>query len=231
MHTNARAFQPVEVERGGVVGKRFAAARPGCLITLVNSRQRAQKDRRVGYRPAHRAGSVLAVRNRNDSGATNQTQRRFDPDQRIRVGRADHRAVGFGADPDGREIGGDGGARAGARAAGIAVQHVWVSGLAAAAAPTAAGMTRTKIGPLAQVGFADDDRPRVAQLFGHGRVLQRHRSGQRQRSRRSHHSIVRIDIVFDKDRNPMQRSAHTPGLSLVVKASGNGGSIRICFEH
>ena len=85
MHTNARAFQPVEVERPGVIGERFTAARAGCFIARVNSRQRSQQNRRVGYRPAHRAGSVLAVRNRNDSGATDQTERRFDPHQRICV--------------------------------------------------------------------------------------------------------------------------------------------------
>src|SRR6266540_2252384 len=65
--------------------------------------------------------------------------------------------VGLGADRDGGEVRRGCGARAGARAAGVAVDGVRVVALSAAARPAARGREAAKVGPLAQGGLPQDD--------------------------------------------------------------------------
>ena len=54
-------------------------------------------------------------------------------------------------------------AGAGARSAGIAIEHVGVLRLPAARAPAGRRPRRAEVGPLAQVGLAEDDRAGLAQ--------------------------------------------------------------------
>ena len=87
-HTDPRAAQTVRIEELRVVFLCLCRLRD--RVALVGSGQRAEENRRVSHAAAHRAGRVLAVRDRNDSGAADQAERRFDSDQPRRGCRADH---------------------------------------------------------------------------------------------------------------------------------------------
>src|SRR5213075_1618289 len=102
--------------------------------------------------------------------------------------------------------------------------------LSAAAAPTAGRMTGTKVGPLAQVRFADDNCARIAQLLCDKRVLQRYRSAERQRTGRRRHPIVRIDVVLDEHGNAVQGSAQPSGFALAIKSVSDGQRVWVQFD-
>ena len=102
--------------------------------------------------------------------------------------------------------------------------------LAAAPAPAAGGMTRAEVGPLAQVGLAEDDRAGRAQSRHHERVLRRHRSLERQRPGGGHHAIAGVDVVLDDDRDTVQRTARTARPSFVVQRVGDGQRVRVDLD-
>src|SRR6185369_11855020 len=113
----------------------------------------------------HWSRCVLAVRDRDDARTAYEPDCRLDAHEGVCRRRTNHRAVGFGAYSRGAEIGGDGNARARTRAARIAIQHVRIPGLSTTTAPAARRFTGTKVGPLAEIGFAEDDYARVAKFF------------------------------------------------------------------
>ena len=80
------------------------------------------------------------------------------------------RAVGLGADRGGAQAGRGRGARAGARAARVAVERIRVAALPAAPAPAARRVRRAEVGPLAHVRLAEQDRARRRAAAGDGRV-------------------------------------------------------------
>src|SRR5262245_38392601 len=102
------------------------------------------------------------MRDRNDAGPADQAERWFDAGQRRRARRADDRPIGFGADTNRREVGGNGGACAGTRSARIAIERVRISDQPTTAAPTARRVRRSEIRPLAHVGLAEEYRACLA---------------------------------------------------------------------
>src|SRR5207247_1354966 len=106
---------------------------------VVATGERTQQCRGIGDSARHRSGGILTVRNRNDAGAVDETERRFHADERAGARRADDRAVGLGADADRREARGDRRTGPGARAARIAIQRVRIRTLPAPRAPAAGG--------------------------------------------------------------------------------------------
>ncbi len=101
---------------------------------------------------------------RDDPGSADETYGRLDADHAVGRGGANHRAVGLGADR--------GGAQAGRRPRppepelephGLRVEIVGVVRLPADPAPAAGGALGAEVGPLAQIGLAENDRPSLAQ--------------------------------------------------------------------
>src|SRR6266404_3490283 len=220
MNADARAFQAIGVEKLRVISKRFAGARPGRVVAGVYARERAEQNCYVGDGAAHRPGRVLAVRDGNDAGAADQSHRWFNTHERVRIRRTNYRAIGFGADADGREIRRHRSTGPGARAAWIAIKHVRIFRLPAPPAPAAGRMAGTKVGPLAQISFAEDYGARLAQLLSDGRILKRTRSAQRQRAGGCRHAIVRVYVVLDQNWNSMQGTPSRPSsLALFINFS------------
>ena len=118
----------------------------------------------------------------------------------------------------------------GARAAGIAVERVRVAALAAARAPAAGGLHPAPVGPLAHVGLGQQHRAGGAQLLRHERVLRRDRALERQRAGGRRHPIVRVEVVLQRDRDAVQRSAHLAGLALRVELVGDGQRVGVGLD-
>ncbi len=70
-------------------------------------------------------------------------------------------------------------------------------------------MGAANVGPLAEVGFAEDYCARFAQLGGHKRVFLRSRAEQGKRSGSGVHAVSSVDVVFDEDWNSVERAAWT----------------------
>ncbi len=121
------------------------------------------------------------------------------------------------------------GARAGARR--LAVVRIGVVGLAAAPAPAAGGAGRAEVGPLAEVGLAEDDGAGLAQLPGDERVPRRLRAEQRERARRGFHLVGGGDVVLDEDRDAVQRPAHPSGVALLIHLVGDRAGVGVHLEH
>ena len=113
------------------------------------------------------------------------------------------------------------GGRARAGAAGVAVEHVGVAGLAAPAAPAAGRVEAAEVGPLAEVGLAEDDGAGGAQARGDGGVLVRRVADQRQRAGGGRHAVGGVDVVLEQDRDAVQRPAHVAVAALAVELPGD----------
>ncbi len=153
---------------------------------------------------------------RDDTAAAHQSQRGLDAHHAADRRRRDDRAVGLGAHGQRGQAGGDRRAGAGTRAAAIAVERIRVAREATACAPAAHRLGRAHIGPLAQVGLADDDGAGGAQLRSHVGVAFGPHAGQRQRTGGRAHAVAGGDIVFQQDGDAVQRTAHAPGGTLAV---------------
>ena len=70
--------RPSGIQRRRVVGLRCDVAGAGRGVARIDTGERAEQNRGVANRARHRAGGVLAVRDRNDSRPADQAQRRFD---------------------------------------------------------------------------------------------------------------------------------------------------------
>ncbi len=214
-HADARALQSVRFQPRVIVEGDVPGRVGGGRIGGVATGQCRQQQRRVRHAAGHRSGGVLAERDRDDAVAADQADRRLQPDHAADRGRADDAAVGFGADAGGGEVGRNGDRAAGTGAAGIAIQHVGIAGLAAAGAPSGSGMGGTEVRPFAQVGLAQDDRAGLAQALdqegvaGGPEILQRQRTG-----RVDHRGGV--DVVLEQDRDAVQRAAHRVVLALEI---------------
>ena len=155
----------------------------------------------------------------DDPAAGDEPDGGLDPHERARRGRADNGPVGLGADADRGEVGGDRGPRAGARAAGTAVEGVGVPALAAPGAPAARRAARAEVRPLGQVRLPDDHGARLAQLPHDERVLGRPRSHEGERARGRGHAVRGRDVVLDQHGNPVQRPAWPLRFALGVEPS------------
>ena len=104
---DADAFA-LESIRGRLLVKSVAAPAKSAVEDRRRRRPslpRAEWPRRE--RSSHRTGGVLTMRYRNDAAAANQAQAWFDADHTVRAGWTNHGAIGFRADSDRRQIGGN----------------------------------------------------------------------------------------------------------------------------
>ena len=107
---DARAVEALGIEKARVVGGNFPARRSGRGVGGIGACERAEKRGSIGDRAAHRPRGVLVVRDRDDAGAADQSDRGLDADDTVGRGGADDGAVGLRAHGDRAEIRGDGGA-------------------------------------------------------------------------------------------------------------------------
>ena len=92
-------------------------------------------------------------------------------------------------------------------------------------------MAGTDVCPLAQIGLAQNDGSGFSQLLRHERIFRWTRSQQCQRTRSRLHLVSGINVVFDQDRNAMQRAASLFFLPLSIETLGDRVSLRIDFEY
>ena len=181
-HADARAVQSVRVQELRVVGGNVRRARPappaerhaagrGIASVAGSALDDAQHRRRVGHGARVRTHRVLDVRDRHHARAAGEPDRRLEAHHAVDVGRADDAAVGLRSERHRGEVRGRRRARAGARAAGVAIERVRVVGQAAAARPAAGREERAEVRPLREVRLAEDHRAARAQLGRHRRVL------------------------------------------------------------
>ena len=234
----AGAGQAGRVESAGVVGHEVARARGGQRVAGVDADHRAEHDRGVAHGAGHRARAVLAVRDGDDPAPAVEPDRGLDADEAVARGRADDRAVRLGADRRDREVGR--GARPGPRAgpARGAVERVRITAEAAPAAVPAAPaparrpeLERLPARPLAHVRLAEQERPGLPQPRRHERVLRRDRSAQRRRPGRRRHPIRRVDVVLEKDRDPVQRPPRARSRELAVEFLCDLQRVRVRLQH
>src|SRR5258706_5774262 len=90
---------------------------------------------------------------------------------------------------------------------------------------------RTKVRPLAQVGFAEDHRSRIAESLNDASIEWRSRSAKRQGACGCRHFVLGGNVVFDQHWNPVERTARSRGFPFLIQAAGNGQSVRIQFNH
>ena len=227
---HAQALQRVRVEPLLVIEDRLADAVRRRRIAVVATDHRRQHRRGVGHRARHRPRGVLAAGNRNDAVAAHQAHRRLQADKAGDRRRADDAAVGFGADADGGEVRRDRGARARTGAAGIAVERVGVLRLPAAAAPARGRTRRTEVGPLAEVGLAEDHRAGGAQALHEERIARRLVVGECERAARVDHRHG-VDVVLQQHGDAVHRAAHGAGLAFGIERVGFGERLRVEFDH
>jgi len=212
------------IVQGGVPGR---VGRGG--VGRVPPRQHAEQQRGIGDRARDGACRVLAVRDRQDALPADQAHGGLQADHPIDRRRAQDAAVGLGAHADGRQVGGYRHRAARAGAAGIAVQCIGVAGLSAASAPARGRMRRTEIGPLAQVGLAEDHRAGLAQAPHQERVPAGPEILQRQRARGSGHGYG-VDVVLQQYRDAVQRAAHRIGAAFHVAQRRFLQRVRVEFD-
>ena len=200
----------------GVVGEGVAGLIGGRGVVRVDAGRCAEEYRSVGHVAGHRAGRVLVGADRDDACAAPQPECRLDPDDAVGAGRADDRAVRLRADGRDREIGSRDDAGAGARAARVAIEDVGHVRLATDAAPAARRRAGPEVGPLGQVGLADDDRAGGLQLLHDERVVGRAPGECPGAGCRRHAGGV--DVVLDDDRNPEQRTVVAVASRLVGRS-------------
>ena len=158
LDAQALAAQGVGGQQFSVVGVVGGAAAGGG-VGGVFAHEGGQQQGGVAHGAGHGAGRVLGAGDGDDARPANQPHRGLEAHQAVARGRAHHRAVGFGAHGHGAQVGRHRRARPRAGAARRAVEHVGVAGLAAHGAPAAGAARGAEVGPLAEVGFAQDDGP------------------------------------------------------------------------
>ncbi len=77
-HADASALKPLGVEMTRVVLVDMSLRVRRCLVIGIGHGKNREEDGRVTDGTSHWAGGVLCVRNRDNSGAANQADRRFD---------------------------------------------------------------------------------------------------------------------------------------------------------
>jgi hypothetical protein len=90
-------------------------------------------------------------------------------------------------------------------------------------------MAGAKIGPLAEIGLAEDDRAGCAEARDEFGVLGRG-SRKGERTGRCHHFVAGFDVVLDEDRDAMEGSARAFVFALTIEVSGDGGGVTIQFD-
>ena len=92
-------------------------------------------------------------------------------------------------------------------------------------------MRGTKIGPFAEIGFAENDCAGGAQPRGDEGILRSVPIGEGERPGGGGGAVARFDVVLEQNRNAVQRSAQVAVLSFLIELGGGCGGIRIQGEY
>ena len=92
-------------------------------------------------------------------------------------------------------------------------------------------MAGTNVGPLAEIGFAEDNGAGGAQLLRYEGILGRPGADERERPGGGHHLVGGIDVVFDEHGDAVQGAARTFGLAFLIERIGDGEGVGVEFEH
>ena len=210
------ALERVLLERRGVV-RAHAARRLRRGVMRIDAGHRAQQERRVRDRARHRTRRILRARNRNDARAADEADGRLDADERrspTTGRRSSRRSPCRRRQPRGSprspcrfpsstRTGFDRartGSSPGRRARSI---RSWTSSIESS--PTRSGWS-CRESPL-----------RRAQAIDHERVARRYGAFERERAGGRRHAIAGVDVVFDENRNAVQRPARAFRLALRVE--------------
>ena len=199
------------------------------MSRLVHAGHGGQQQRRIGHRARHRpAVSWLCAMGMMPLRLT-QPDRGLDAHEAADRRRAHDRAVGLGADRDGAQV-----RRRSPRAEPeleplvLRSSAYGIARLPAARAPARGRPRAAEVGPLGEVGLAEDHAARGAQP----RRRRRRRVcamwlGQRQRARAGVHAIGRVDVVLEQHRARRaavrarpSRDARGRALRAMASASG-----------
>ena len=207
----ARALERVGLECLRVIGGASALARFRRDIRGIDAGDHAQHRGDIVDVPGHRPNRVEAQRERNHAVAAHQAHRRLEAGDAVRRRGTAHRTAGVRAKSGHGERSGN--RRAGAaRGSGRRSREVVrIEDLSAERAMRGAGRE------FRQVHLRDDHRARRAQLLDDERIIRGDRSFEEHRSAGGR-QIGGIDVVFQHDRNAVQRGARSLGLALLVHA-------------
>src|SRR4030095_14748250 len=98
-----------------------------------------------------------------------------------------------------------------------AIENVRITTLPADTAETAGALEAAEVRPFAEIRFADDHCARVARPLRDSRILERRRAGERERARSRLLSIAGVDVVFQQNRNAVQRPARSMTPPLLIE--------------
>ena len=229
-------LRPSAVEELRVVAPRRRRTQAGRRIVRIRRRafERAEHDRDVAHGLRHRPGGVLVGGDRNHAVAADAADRRLDGGEHVLVGRAQDRPRRFRADVAGPEIRGradprarSAGAQRGAavegRLARILPRVVRVVALSADRVVVARHRRRRTghpVGELRHAGLGDDDRAGILQVRRERRLVRRHQLVERERAAGRPH-VGRVDVVLQRDRNAVQRTADLALRALPVALVGD----------
>ena len=219
----------VGAQQLGVVaaGRRRAHLRRLVIRIWRCAFQRTKHDRDVPDILGHGTWRVLIGGDRNDAVAADAADRRLHRGEHVLVRRTEDRSGRFRADVTGPEI--RGGADAGARTAGlqngtavtarIAPRVVGIHAVAVHGVVVRRHAGGDVIGQLGQAGLGDDDGAGVAQIPGERGFVGRDQPLEREGAARRPH-VRRVDVVLQRDRDAVQRSADAPLGTLAVERVG-----------
>ncbi len=203
----------------------------GGAVPGIDLRHGAQQRGHILDRPADRARRVLAVGDGDDAAPADKSQCGLEADDAAGLRGADDGAVGFSSEGASAERCGDRRRGSGRRTAGGAVERIRIAGESASAGPTAHRVLSPPVGPLAQVGLAENNSPRIPEFPCQEGIARRPGPLERQRAGRGGHPIPRADVVFEKDGNSVQRASYFAGRPFSVALAGDGKGIRVKFDH
>lgn len=214
----AFALQPVGSEVKGVVFLDVVARRGGGGVALVGGGEDIQQQGGIPHGAGHGAGGVLPMGDGDDTGAADEAKGGLQPDDAAGAGGADDGAIRLGPDRGGAESGGDGDGGPAAGAAGGVGGVVRIQGQAAPGAPATGGVGGADVGPLAEVGFAQQGGPGIAQTFDHGGVQGGPgRAEQGQGPGGGLHGVGGFDVVLDQNGHTAQGSPALDGAGLGIE--------------
>ena len=210
-YANTGALECIPLERRGVGPRNLTPACRGGRIRRIVAGSRVKNEGDVFHRPRDGPARVLGVAERDDARAARQAQRRPETDDVVvRAGDA-NRTARVGAQGDDGEVccSGDGGATA--APAGRARQIVGIERLPAERADRREAQRK-----FVEVHLSQNYGARLAQLPHLEGVVFRHDARQRQRPARCRH-VFRVEVVFEKHRDAVQRPAQPSALALLVQ--------------
>lgn len=136
----------------------------------------------------------------NDALLGYQAQGGLQPHHQVVPGRAHNRAVGLGPDRNRAQVGGRRHRRTRRGATRIKVEHVGIPGETSTGAPAvdedSIGAAAPKIGPLREVGLAQDDCPGRSHVGDYRRIGRYPAAQQGQRTGCGLHGVVGGDVVL-----------------------------------